>query len=148
MTDHTPDLGSHEHLDEALLREAIDFQPAQPPVMSLEDFFTALYACATRYQWRLEDTSAIRGVRVLDTDVDGATFVGVFSTITAVAYSQHSLLYDYRMQWDNAAEVLGLSLADASLITQAEDGQPGLTSEVAALRGRLLRTVHLIACFY
>jgi hypothetical protein len=84
--------------------------------MTINEFLAALgLLTETGWSWYETDGGELRGTRN-----EGDILIEA-SPLTALAMHTTGQVYSFYTEWDSAAEVLGLSLEDASAVVSAED---------------------------
>lgn len=112
-----------------------------PGALTLEDVLELLAELREPHDWQLDDLGMIRAVgTVVDPAYGERLRDWEFSPLTALCYALTGLLKEPWLLWDEAAAALGLPLAVASALVEAEDGS---SQHDAALRTRLLRALGL-----
>ena len=95
--------------------------------MTLEEFLAALPALEQKFVWFNDELGQLRGFGPSANAQHGGC---EHNTMTALAEVRTGQVFCCILEWDTAAEALGLSLEDATEIVSAEDqdshGDPGL----------------------
>ena len=86
--------------------------------MTIKEFLAALPPLRERFVWYTDDLGQLRGFGPsANAQHDGCEH----STMTALAEVRTGQVFCCVLEWDKAAEALGLSLEDATEVVSAED---------------------------
>ena len=86
--------------------------------MTIKEFLAALPPLRERFVWYTDDLGQLRGFGPSANAQHGGC---EHSTMTALAEVRTGQVFCCILEWDTAAEALGLSLEDATNIVSAED---------------------------